>query len=427
MERADQGAGNELSNPSRHLNPEIRAFEPGQISQAPESVGQAVGALQSAQDTLKRLRWRRRGFSLALGTLNLMNSVLRPIEMEDTHWLLQSALLATPAFAIGAWLMALVIPHLLWQLLFGAMTYLVAALGLSIWLRRVAMLGLRGAIAEMRNNLSHLVTQSKKLQSSLADLRVKCQQATSQTTPRDRGCQLDLSVGVTGPICPYCRHQLDKMPGRKTQCPSCRNDIFVRTRPQDKVRILVRGDQLLAVEEQWAIANGTHHQFLAAQQRRQNISAQLRSRFGREPSENDIDWALLNDDILKCVKDRNWGLYRNARFAMAEILSKEKKDSQALDFLLEVCYLDLNGPNNCGGISDPQLLRDFPPFDPTAGSLAPGVVGRIHHTMQILRQSSNQIESRFLAVANRLAQSLKLPLLPDKAWPKLEREMKAIQ
>jgi phage FluMu protein Com len=61
-------------------------------------------------------------------------------------------------------------------------------------------------------------------------------------------------IGVPEPICPYCNHQLEKMPGRKKKCPSCGNDIFVRTRPQDKRRILVRSDQLVvAVEEQWAI------------------------------------------------------------------------------------------------------------------------------------------------------------------------------
>jgi len=59
------------------------------------------------------------------------------------------------------------------------------------------------------------------------------------------------------------------MPGRKKKCPACGNAIFVRTRPQDKVRILVRSDQLLVVEEQWSIVRGTHHQFLAAQRLRE--------------------------------------------------------------------------------------------------------------------------------------------------------------
>lgn len=69
-------------------------------------------------------------------------------------------------------------------------------------------------------------------------------------------------IGVTDAVCPYCDHRLEKMPGRKKKCPACGNDIFVRTRPQDKVRILVRGDQLLAIQEQWSIVNGTKDGFL---------------------------------------------------------------------------------------------------------------------------------------------------------------------
>ncbi len=232
-------------------------------------------------------------------------------------------------------------------------------------------------------------------------------------------------IGVTDPACPYCGRQLEKMPGRKKRCPACGNDIFVRTRPQDKARILVRGDQLLEVEEQWAIANGTHDQFLAAERRRQNITAQLRTRFGREPSEHDIQWALLSDDIVTRAREENWGHYRNARFAMAEMLAKEKELLQALEFLLEVCYLDLNGPNNCGGLTDPGLLREFPRFDPEDGFLAPGVVARVHGMMDTLQESPQQVQSRFATIADRLARSLKLPLPPEEAWDKLERQINA--
>lgn len=231
-------------------------------------------------------------------------------------------------------------------------------------------------------------------------------------------------LGVTDPICPHCDNSLAKMPGRKKKCPSCGEYIFVRTRPQDGVRILVRGDQLLAVEEQWSIKNGTHKQFSAEQQRRQTVVNQLRSRFGHEPSTNDVEWALLNDDILTFAKDLNWGLYRSARFSMAELLAKESRLAQALDFLLEVCYLDLNGPNNCGGVTDPQLLREFPQFDPKIGDLAPGVIGRIHDLMETLGQSVAQVEPRFMEIGNRLVQSLRLPLAPDKAWRKLKRAIK---
>lgn len=79
-------------------------------------------------------------------------------------------------------------------------------------------------------------------------------------------------IGVAEAVCPYCAQVLEKMPGRKKKCLACGNDIFVRIRPQDKVKILVREDQLLWVEEQWSIVNGTHSQFLAAQHHRKTVA-----------------------------------------------------------------------------------------------------------------------------------------------------------
>jgi hypothetical protein len=232
-------------------------------------------------------------------------------------------------------------------------------------------------------------------------------------------------LGLTDAVCPYCEASLQKKPGRKKKCPHCSNFIYVRTRPQDKAKVLLREDQLLAMEEQWSIANGTHEHFVAQQSRLKSVTDQLRTRFGREPSANDVQWSMLNDDVLTHMQNKDWGLYRNSRFAMAEILTKEKKHLDCLNFLLEVCFLDLNGPNNCGGITDPFILREYPPFDPKIGSLAPGVISRVLDAMDSSGISLQQAESRFNDVAHRLSEVLRLPLSADKAWRKLKRELKA--
>jgi hypothetical protein len=232
-------------------------------------------------------------------------------------------------------------------------------------------------------------------------------------------------IGVTEPTCPDCRHDLDKMPGRKKKCPACGNDIYVRTRPCDRSRILVRADQLSIVEEQWAIANGTHQQFLAARQRRVDTIATLRERFGHEPSNQDVEWALLTDQSLDHARNQNWGLYRNSRFAMAEILTAEDKLAPALDLLLDVCFLDLNGPSNHGGMTDPELLTLFPRFDPTSGDLAPGILSRVERAVQRLGFSNDTLKKRFMAIAEKLKTSLRLPLHPEKAWRLVAKEILA--
>jgi hypothetical protein len=233
------------------------------------------------------------------------------------------------------------------------------------------------------------------------------------------------TIGETRPICPYCSHDLLKMPGRKKSCPKCNKNIYVRTRPKDNAKILIREDDILAIEEQWAKKNGTHKEFLAAQHRRQTIVNALTKKFGRSPSTNDVEWAILNDDILTHAQRMDWGLYRNARCSMAKILLKELKYEQAITFFLEVCYLDLNGPNNCGGEQDRQIRNEYPPFNPKEGTLAPGVLGYID---AIVDKSNGQLtlsEERFIQVATLVCNSLRLPLPPDKAWKKLKREIQA--
>ena len=58
-------------------------------------------------------------------------------------------------------------------------------------------------------------------------------------------------IGETSAICPHCCTSLQKMPGRKTMCPSCQQPILVRTRPQDRQRVLVTPDQALKIADQW--------------------------------------------------------------------------------------------------------------------------------------------------------------------------------
>jgi len=200
----------------------------------------------------------------------------------------------------------------------------------------------------------------------------------------------------------------------------------VRTRPQDNAKVLIREDQIVLIDEQWSKQNGTHDQFLAAQQRRQSVVASLSRKFGRPPSTSDVEWAILNDDSLEHAKQMDWGYYRNARFAMAEVLSKEARLEQALNFYLEVCYLDLNGPSNCGGIRDPQIRKDFPLFNPKDGMLAPGVLGRIHDIVDKTEGQFTITEDRFMKVAIPIYNSLRLPLAPDKAWAKFRCEFTAM-
>ena len=176
------------------------------------------------------------------------------------------------------------------------------------------------------------------------------------------------AVGTIEPVCPYCGAVLKKKPGAKTKCRACGNFIYVRTRPFDGERISVTEDQIELVAEQWAIRNGTHAEFLAAQRTRDEERTRLAQELGRQPTRDELKVALYNKDLVDYSATNDWGLYRCALWEMGNVLRKASNWQATLLMYLEVCYLDMNGPNNLGGCHDPDLIREYPPFSPdTAG------------------------------------------------------------
>ena len=138
----------------------------------------------------------------------------------------------------------------------------------------------------------------------------------------------------------------------------------------------------------------------------------------------DVAWAYLNQETMRHARQSDWGLYRNARLSMAAILEQYEKPAEALKYYLEVCYLDLNGPQNTGGIDDPQLraslnVQDFTIED---AFLAPAVINKILEIILGLKLDENQVRQEFIQMAERNSANLKLHISPETAWIKLSVE-----
>jgi hypothetical protein len=227
--------------------------------------------------------------------------------------------------------------------------------------------------------------------------------------------------------CPYCKGALKKIPGAKTKCPRCGEFMYVRTSSTDNARKVVTKEQADKIAEDWAIVSGTHDQFVADKEQVRQERSRLRSRFGKEPSERDVQWGILNQNLLKHAHNGDWGLYRNERFSMGELLRKEQRLQQALCFYLEVCYLDLNGPNNTGGTTDPEILAEFPPFSPQEfAMLAPGVVDRIGVIIRRLSLDAAAVKTKYFDYCSRATKGLRLPRTPEECWPLIEQELHSV-
>jgi hypothetical protein len=220
--------------------------------------------------------------------------------------------------------------------------------------------------------------------------------------------------------CPYCNRTLEKEPSRKKACPFCNKFIYVRTDPKTKKRIWVTEEQRDKVDEEWRIITGTQDDYLVSQNRFNEVKEQLRKKFGKEPSNNDVTWVIYTDDGLEYLKKAQWGLYRNTRFSMAELVKKEGKLYDALELYFEVCYFDVNGALNVGLDQNNQPVSGFyGPFELSHAFIAPGIIKRIKQITKGEKITSEKAKEIFLNTIGAMG-GLPCPLNADAAWKKLE-------
>lgn len=224
--------------------------------------------------------------------------------------------------------------------------------------------------------------------------------------------------------CPHCHGVLKKVPGAKTKCPHCGQYMYVRTSPADNARKVVTKAEADRIEEEWALQSGTYELYVMEKEKVEQERQRLAAKFGKAPSDRDVQWGLLNKSILEHAKRGDWGLYRNDRFAMGEPMRKEQRFEQALDFYLEVCYIDLNGPTNAGGCTDPEILAEFPPFNPREiADLAPGVIDRMRTIIARLGLDPAGVKAHYVNYCTRATRGLRLPRSVDECWPEIEQAL----
>lgn len=243
---------------------------------------------------------------------------------------------------------------------------------------------------------------------------------SKSSTPCEANYIVD--IGSTEKNCPYCGIALTKFPGRKSKCKACQNYIYVRTRPSDEQRILVKESELVRVEELWAIKNGTHEDFLYKRKKYNDEREFLRVKLNREPTDSDIQVSLLQKQLPEHAKNGDWGLYRNSKMSIAKLFFKSKNYEAALKEYLEVQFLDLNGPNNATRMNGVPL-KGCPAFTPDAAFIAPGIVYEIERIANKLNLDISSVKDEFISYSEILRKELKLPLTAKAAWNKLKKDI----
>ena len=233
--------------------------------------------------------------------------------------------------------------------------------------------------------------------------------------------------------CPYCHKTLAKMPKAKKKCPECGQIMYIKSLPTDRKKRLIREEQLADIEEQWA--HYYRSKKVQEYMRMNNISTSrydqiyesLKLKHGAEPSDKDVIIELIELSSMEHSNNYDMGLFRNDIFYKGQMFESFGDKNSALAMLHEECYLHVNGPNNRGSFkNNPDLLKDYPQFDPGVEGdtrLAPGIVMDVKKISTELVLSMDEIQSRFINHNSLVLKALNPPITPEKAWEKIQKAL----
>jgi len=119
--------------------------------------------------------------------------------------------------------------------------------------------------------------------------------------------------------CPHCSTPLKPIPKRKKQCPSCGKDVYVRTDPFKRVKILVKQSDALSIDV-LATLGFTEKGYRTTEE-------ELTRNFkGVTPSISDVVWSIITKNQLAAAKKGDWQQLKMLYWSQAKLLHDLGKD-----------------------------------------------------------------------------------------------------
>jgi hypothetical protein len=136
--------------------------------------------------------------------------------------------------------------------------------------------------------------------------------------------------------------------------------------------------------------------------------------------------ALYQRQESESIKEGNFALFRSARLSIALLLEEEVDIDEellrkTLATHLELCYLDLNGPQN--STARERELNNELPFNPSQGVLTPSIVNITKVYIERSDLTRAETKSLFLKHNGRHLSGLNLPLSVNDGWNELESNL----
>ena len=138
--------------------------------------------------------------------------------------------------------------------------------------------------------------------------------------------------------CPYCKKKLEKIPERKKKCDFCSKYIYVRTRPIDKKKVLIKENEIKEMEMEWINYATASYWFKELEKlgiKKDDFVEtyyKLKEKFGATPMIEDVLWGVFNNALLDAMKEGDKDKDSSIRVLMDKFKEKESKGEKIWDF-----------------------------------------------------------------------------------------------
>ncbi|MCE5314052.1 MAG: TerB N-terminal domain-containing protein [Armatimonadota bacterium] len=250
------------------------------------------------------------------------------------------------------------------------------------------------------------------------------QPARHQKTREDDGLfpainddQFDRSVDCYNKcVCPYCDKSLPKRPEQAMKCPECGGRVRVRNNAFTGQKGFFQENEIDVLKA--ATKERSRRNFIYGIMEFQNISSQdIRSTQAKRTCT--VEEALIETVAIRASqhhRNKDMGLCRTSMYSIGEVFMNMGDVSEALTRFLQVCFYDINGCMNAGGIGGMRK------FSPSLGLVAPRVRKYILDLADKQHLSKAQLRDAFISSAEKIYET-DIPLSPDKAWEKVRKEL----
>lgn len=138
--------------------------------------------------------------------------------------------------------------------------------------------------------------------------------------------------------CPHCERELEKIPLKSVLCKKCKKRIYVRTLPPKMKKVLIKENEIRAIEMEWINYATNSYWFKELEKLGTKktdfimMYDKLKERFQTTPLIADVMWGVFNNAIIESIKENNQKKQNSIRILMDKFKEMESRGKELWAF-----------------------------------------------------------------------------------------------